>query len=78
MTRAMINIVKWLPLEPEETLSLFVECKQLQIEADNLVENLGLFLHDLKRRNIKKLYTTSIDIPFGIEVSFQTNLMLVV
>lgn len=69
MTRAMINIVKWLPLEAENNLTLFVECKQLQIEADNLVENLGIFLNDLKRKNIKKLYTNSIDIPFGIDVS---------
>lgn len=64
-----LTIAKWLPLENEEIQMLFTECKQLQVESEGLIQNLAIFLCDLKYNNIRKTQNNSIDIPFSIEVS---------
>lgn len=70
---ASLTIAKWLPVESEDTQILFNECKQLENDAEAVVENLGIFLYDLKYNNIKKIHSNSIDLPFRIEVSLQCN-----
>lgn len=45
MTKYVVTVTKWLPLESENTKVLFKECKQLNKQANTAYKNLQHFIN---------------------------------
>ncbi|KAF5288634.1 hypothetical protein FQA39_LY15329 [Lamprigera yunnana] len=56
MSRNIITITKWVPLENEENQLVFQECGRLRVLTRNLLELLGKFLKDFQFKNRRKSY----------------------
>ncbi|KAK9744983.1 hypothetical protein QE152_g7278 [Popillia japonica] len=64
MSRNVMTITKWVPLEIEDNKSLYVECKQLKRSTKELNERIAIILYEYKFKNISKLYHTDCDESF--------------
>ncbi|KAF5296665.1 hypothetical protein FQR65_LT10205 [Abscondita terminalis] len=61
MSRNIITITKWVPLQNEENNNIFKKCADTQELAQNLLELLGKFLNEFYLRNGWKFYHTISD-----------------
>ncbi|KAK4875057.1 hypothetical protein RN001_011479 [Aquatica leii] len=59
MSRNIITITKWVPLENEENKILFQECNETKMLAINLLNLLGQFFNEFRFRNGWKSYHTT-------------------
>lgn len=56
MSRNIMAILQWLPLEKQEDKNLFLECKDIKKSCSDLCVNLSVFLKAFKLVNCSILY----------------------
>lgn len=72
MSRNIMTITKWVPLQNEENKNLFLECNQLKTSAIELIELLGKFLNEFQLKNGWKSYHAISENELLFEVCFKS------
>lgn len=56
MTKYIVNVSKWLPLETESAKQMYVECKKLKYSCINVCCELNYLISEYKRQDKKSLH----------------------
>ncbi|KAK5644415.1 hypothetical protein RI129_005715 [Pyrocoelia pectoralis] len=67
MSRNIVTITKWVPLQAEENTNVFLKCNHLKSAARDLLKLLGKFLSEFQQNNGWKSYQTLSDNESTIE-----------